>query len=137
MPDNIKKPVLIAVVLGCLASAAAVTLVTRSKTGGIPKSFAKEMTWVKCRNPNCGAQYQITKKEYFVYVEKNQDWQAAGAPALICDNCGEPGIYRAVKCDNCSLVFEMGSVPLDFQDRCPKCKFSKLEHDKKQNAGDG
>jgi rubredoxin len=136
MPDNMKKPILILVVLVCLASAGAVTLVTRSKKDGIPKSFAKEMTWVKCRNPACNTEYQITKKEYFVYVERNQDWQAAGAPALICEKCGEPSIYRAVKCKSCGLVFEMGSVPLDFQDRCPKCKFSMLEHDKKQNARD-
>jgi len=132
MPENIKKPILIAVVLVCLASAGAVALITRSRRSGIPKSFAKEMTWVKCRNPECGAEYQITKKEYFVYVEKNQDWQAAGAPALICNECGEPSIYRAVKCESCGLVFEMGSVPYDFQDRCPECKFSKLEQAGKQ-----
>jgi hypothetical protein len=131
MPENMKKPILIGIVLLCLASAGAITLLTRSERSGIPKSFATEMTWVKCRNPQCAAEYQITKKQYFLYVEKNQDWAAAGAPALICQECAEPAVYRAVKCGNCGLVFEMGTVPLDFQDRCPKCGFSKIEHDRK------
>lgn len=132
MAENMKKPILIAIVVLCIVAGGAVTLVSRSGRSGIPKSFATEMTWVKCRNPQCGTEYQITKKEYFLYVEKNQDWRSAGAPALTCQKCGEPGIYRAVKCESCGLVFEMGSVPLDYQDRCPECKFSKLEQNKKQ-----
>ncbi|HUT31635.1 MAG TPA: hypothetical protein VMX13_17735 [Sedimentisphaerales bacterium] len=137
MARNIRRPILIGVVLLCLASAGAVTLMTRSRRDGIPRSFAREMTWVKCRNPRCNAEYEISKKDYFVYVEKNQDWRSAGAPALVCEICGEPSIYRAVKCEGCGFVFEMGSVPLDYQDRCPRCKFSRLEHDKKQNGRDG
>jgi len=137
MEKRVKKNALIGVIIGSLVLAAGITYMTRSPKGGIPKHFAQEMTWVKCRNPKCGAEYQISKKEYFEYVEEHHDPRIPHAPSLICQQCGQQSVYRAVKCERCGLVFEMGSVPGDYQDRCPKCSYSKLENEKKKATGSG
>jgi ribosomal protein L40E len=130
-----KKRVLLGVMVGCLALAGVITYTTRSG-GRVPGYLARDMTWVLCRNPSCEAAYQITKKEYFEYVEKNYDYQSPSAPALICQKCGERSVYRAVRCEKCGLVFETGSLPGDYNDRCPKCGYSKLESQKKTGASD-
>jgi predicted RNA-binding Zn-ribbon protein involved in translation (DUF1610 family) len=117
----------------CLAAAGAITFKVRSKGGGIPKHFAKEKTWVKCRNPECGAEYQITKKEFFKYQEAHTDSTMMAAPLMPCRECGEESMARAVKCEKCGTVFEMYWKPFDFEDRCPKpeCGYSKIEEVRK------
>ena len=137
MEKRVKKNALIGVIVGSLVLAAGITYMTRSPKGGIPKHFAQEMTWVKCRNPECRAEYQISKKEYFECVEEHHDPRIPHAPPLICQQCGQQSVYRAVKCERCGLVFEMGSVPGDYNDRCPECRYSKLEDEKKTAAAPG
>jgi len=127
MEESAKKRILLGIIVVCFVTAGAITLLTRPRKGGIPESFATVMTWVKCRNPACEAEYQITKKQYFEYVEKHDDPSMGEAPPLICKKCGEHSVHRAVKCENCGLVFEMGTIRGDYQDRCPKCRHSKLE----------
>lgn len=53
-------------------------------------------------------------------------------PALKCEKCGQPSAYAAVKCGKCGLVFEAGAVKNDFPDKCPKCKYSKIEDERKK-----
>jgi ribosomal protein L40E len=127
MDPNIKKPLLISVTVACVVLAAAITYMTRSGTDAPPDYLAQEMTWVRCRKPDCEAFYQINLRDYHVHVQKHHDWQVDEAPPLTCTKCGEPSVYRAVKCRKCELVFEMGSIPSDYNDRCPKCRYSKLE----------
>ena len=108
---------------------------TQQKTSSrIPESFAREKTWVKCRNQACEAEYEITKKEYFEYVEKHADLALLEVPPLVCKKCDQESVYRAVKCAKCGLVFETGTVPSDFEDRCPKCKYSKIEEGRRKKA---
>ena len=135
MTEPVKKKVIVGAIVGCLVLAAGITYVTNSPAGGIPKSFAKEVTWVKCRNPECEAEYQVTKKEYFQYQEEHYDPRVPGAPPMVCQQCGEESVYRAVKCEKCGLVFEMGTIRGDYNDRCPKCRYSKLEAEKSAGAG--
>ena len=87
----------------------------------------EEMIWVKCRKPSCGAEYHISKKEYFKYIEENADPMAPTAPPQVCEKCGEQSVYRAEKCPKCGVVFFRGAVPNDFADRCPECGFSATE----------
>ena len=131
-----KKVLLLGVVAGCLALASGITYMTRS-TSGIPAHFAREMTWIKCRNPKCGAEYQISKKEYFEYIERHHDPRLPAAVPLICKECSEKSLVRAVKCEKCGLVFPMGTVRRDYHDRCHNCGYSKLENEKKSAAGSG
>jgi len=95
--------------------------------------FSDETLWVKCRDPDCGAEYQMSKKECFKYIEEHADPMALTAPAMICEKCGEQSVYRAEKCGNpdCGLIFFRGSVPNDFPDRCPKCGYSVTEEQRK------
>ena len=126
---------MVGVIVGCLVLAAGKTYVYYYPASRIPKSFAEELTWVKCRNPECEAEYQVTKKEYFQYQEKHYDPRFPGAPPMVCQQCREESVYRAVKCKNCGLVFEMGTISGDYNDRCPKCDYSKLEAEKRAGAG--
>lgn len=92
-------------------------------------SSADEMIWVKCKNPDCGAEYQMGKREYFRYLQKNMDpAKFMQTPALPCNECGQESIYRAVKCAKCGKVFFYGAAGRgDFADRCSECGYSKTE----------
>lgn len=88
--------------------------------------------WVKCKIKDCTAAYQISKKYYYRYLKKNQDPMSMKPANLVCKKCGKESIYRAEKCDKCGLVFKRGSVPHDFADRCPTCKYSETEEKRRR-----
>lgn len=135
MEDSKKKLVMILIVIVCLGVAAAVFMGTgRSGGGGIDDISDEEMTWVKCMNKSCNAEYQMGLKEYYKAVQANTSPMAQTAQPLTCKECGKQMVYKAIKCQNpaCGIVFREGSVPNDFPDRCPKCKQSATEE--KRNA---
>jgi hypothetical protein len=133
MEESKKKPIMIGAIVVCLVVAGVVTIKTRRPKGSDLRPFADKSTWVLCRNPECKASYEMNLKEYFEFIEANQDPRSLAAPPLTCTECGEPSVYRAVKCGNadCGFVFERGAVVGDFADRCPKCKYSQTELDRK------
>ena len=133
MDESKKKPVMIAVIVVCLVAAGAIFWGTRGGGGGsIDDISDEELTWVKCMNKACNAEYEMSLKEYYRFVTANAS-PMGPAPALTCEKCGEPRVYKAEKCQNaaCGIVFRSGSVPNDFQDRCPKCKQSATEEIRK------
>jgi hypothetical protein len=89
--------------------------------------------WAKCNNPACKAEYQTSKKGYFEYVEEHANPMAPTVPPMVCEKCGKQSVFRAEKCMNpdCGIVFLWGSVPNDFADRCPECKRSETEENRK------
>ncbi|UCF43815.1 MAG: hypothetical protein JSV99_02500, partial [Planctomycetota bacterium] len=92
----------------------------------------QDAMWVKCKIKDCTAAYQISKKYYYGYLRKNQDPMSMKPANLVCKKCGKESIYRAEKCDKCGLVFKRGSVPHDFADRCPTCKYSETEEKRRR-----
>lgn len=121
---------MVAVSVVCFALAGAITLKTiRAKRPNLER-FEGRTTWVKCRNPNCKAVYQMNLKDCLDYIIKHKEPGSRTTPALICKECGEPSAYRAIKCEECGFVFELGSTPRDFEDRCPKCGYSKKEQER-------
>ena len=116
----------------------------------IAESEAKYMqgkTWVKCRA--CGVSWKMDLEEYHKFIQENAD--AFGTtpattmkririertaprsnlpPPIPCPKCGEPSGYRVVKCEKCGEIFERGTVPADFADRCPKCGHSHIEQER-------
>jgi len=133
MEASKKKPIMIGVIVACLALAGIITYTTRSReTGGIGSLKRGKMTWLKCRNPGCEHEHQMDLKDYFIYMQEHQDPMSMMAPAIVCPECGEESVYRAEKCEKCGLVFERGAVPNDFADRCPECKHSKTEEARKK-----
>ncbi|GAI55337.1 unnamed protein product, partial [marine sediment metagenome] len=72
--------------------------------------FKDMSTWLKCRNIDCGAAYEMNLEEYHMFIQKNADPRSPLPPPLVCKKCGEPSVYRAVKCEKCGSVFERGTV---------------------------
>jgi ssDNA-binding Zn-finger/Zn-ribbon topoisomerase 1 len=133
MEDSKKKPIMIAVIVVCLILAVVITFATRSgDTGGIDDLKRGVMFWVKCSNPDCEHTWQMDRKDYFQYLRDHQDPMSMAAPAIVCEECSEESGYRAEKCGQCGLVFERGSVPHDFADRCPECGYSNVEDMRKK-----
>jgi DNA-directed RNA polymerase subunit RPC12/RpoP len=130
MEDTKKKAVMIAVVIACLAAAGVVTYVTSSGGGGGIETIERgQLMWVKCNNPDCGAEYQIDQRDYYKYLEEHP--QGPGAPAMVCEKCKEESVFRAEKCEKCGTVFFYESVADDLPDRCPSCGYSKMEEKRK------
>jgi len=131
MEESKKKPIMIGVIIACLALTAIIIFGRRSGDGsGIDSISDEEMTWIKCNNPNCKAEYQMGLKAYHKYMAEHTNPAALTTQPLICKECGEQSAYRAEKCENpdCGIVFIQGSAgPGDFLDRCPKCKQSATE----------
>ncbi|UCC97631.1 MAG: hypothetical protein JSW66_17525 [Phycisphaerales bacterium] len=103
--------------------------------GGIDSLPDDKMTWVKCNNTNCKAEYEMSVKQYFKNVEERMNPAAMlSTPTLICQKCNEASVYKAFKCGNssCGAVFVANSVPNDFADRCPKCGRSEVEETRKR-----
>jgi len=130
MEEGKKKAIMIAVVVACLVVAVAITISTRSGGGGLESIPAGEMTWVKCGNPDCEAEYRMSKRDYLAYIQEHQ--KGLNEPPMVCQKCGEESVYRAEKCEKCGIVFFRNSVRDDLPDRCPECGFSKLEDQRKR-----
>lgn len=130
MEDSKKKPIMIAVIVVCLGVAGAVTFLRSSGGGGTINDIPDDkMTWVKCNNPQCKAEYQMGEKAYHKAIQERMDPRSLATPSLICEKCGKASVYKAVKCANseCGAIFFSGSVPNDFADRCPECGKSETE----------
>lgn len=129
MEESKKKPIMIGIIVVCLALAGVITF---CRNGSVSPDdldvFKGELIWVKCRNPNCEAEYQMDKKKYFEWMRDNTTPMTMEMPAMVCEKCGEESAYRAIKCEKCGLVFERYAAgPGELADRCPKCGYSKIE----------
>lgn len=130
MEDGKKKPVMIAVIVVCLAGAGLITYTRHSGGGGGVEDIPDdEMVWIKCNNPDCKAEYQTGKKAYHKYMQEHANPLARSAPAMPCEKCSKNSVFIAEKCGNpdCGIVFFRNSVPNDHADRCPECGFSATQ----------
>lgn len=129
MEEGPKKALMIVLVLVFLAAAGIITWKTRSGGGSILKGST--MMWVKCNNPDCGTEYQITEKEYLDFIRENAIPGFASVPAMTCQKCSEKSAFAAIKCEKCGTVFIRGTVEGPFEDKCPKCGYSQIEERRK------
>ena len=129
MDDDRKKMVMIGVIVVCVAAAGGIYWTTRSGgSTGIDSIPDDKMMWVKCNNPDCGAEYQMPEKDFFKFLQENINPLANSEPPLTCKECGKKSIYRAIKCENCGKVFFRNVAgPDDHPDRCPHCNHSAEE----------
>lgn len=127
MEENVKKTVLIVVVVVCIAAAG---IITYLRTSGGPGGGSGKM-WVKCNNPKCGVDYEISIKEYDNFVRStpggSRAFAMSGAIPMKCQKCQEPSVFAAIKCEKCGKVFFLGTVEGQYDDKCPGCGFSKSE----------
>lgn len=141
MEDSKKKPIMIGVIVMCLIVAGLITFARRGSGGGggldaIPDD---KMTWVKCNNPSCKAEYEMSEKDFFKAMEERFQPMARTTPALTCEKCGKDSLFRAIKCENpaCGVIFFRDSVPNDLFDRCPECGQSATEEIRKKRKAGG
>ena len=131
MEETTKKQIYIVIIIVCLVVAAVIFFVNRPNAGSSSSFDTKGQMWLACRNPDCQAEYQMDKKEYFASMKELYTPRAIEAPALVCEKCSEESVYRALKCPKCESVFEAGvAEDIQFEDRCPKCDFSQKEADR-------
>ena len=139
MEDSRKKPVMIGVIVVCFAVAGWVFFMKGSGgSGGIDDIPDDKMTWVKCNNPKCKAEYEVREKQYFkVMQERFNPNPNAPTPPMTCETCSKESVFRAVKCANpsCGIVFFR--VKNDIFDRCPECKQSETEEIRKKRLAEG
>lgn len=118
MEESKKKPIMILFIVGCLVAAGVITLLSRSDSS--ESDYSGVMMWVKCRNPQCKAEYEMDKQEYRDYMKENQ--KRPERPPLICEKCAKKSVYIAVKCSDCGLIFEEGAAGFAKPSKqCPKC----------------
>ena len=130
MEESKKKAVMIAVVITCIAAAAVITYVSSSGSGGGIETIERgELMWVKCGNPDCGAEYQIDQRDYFEYIKEHQ--VGLVRPPMVCEKCQEDSVFRAEKCEKCGAVFFYEAVVEDLPDRCTECGYSAIEEKRK------
>jgi len=137
MEDSKRKPIMIGVAVICLIVAGLITFARRGDGGGGLDSIPDDqMTWVKCANPKCKAEYKMSEKQYIkAIVEKSSNLVMRTTPPLTCEKCGEDSLYKAYKCANpsCGIVFIRGIAGQnDLEDRCPKCGQSEMEEIRKK-----
>ena len=131
MEEGAKKSVLIAVIVVCLAAAGVIAYKSLGGGGGGGGSAASTKMWVKCNNPKCGTEYQITLKEYNDFIQNlpggPRAFAMAGGLPMKCTKCGEMSVFEAIKCEKCGKVFFPSAVEGQYDDKCPGCGFSKKE----------
>jgi hypothetical protein len=136
MDENVKKPLMVVVVIVCLLAAGYLVLKNFSgadKDTEIDEAFAPdEMTWLMC--DGCGHTYQMNTSELHKIMQENIDPATMNARPLTCPKCGAEKCYKAIKCEECGEVFYEGSVPNTYSDTCPKCKFSKSKKAREEAA---
>jgi len=126
--EDKKKPIMIAVVVVCAVVAVGMiykTIRSASPMRGID-SMKSAMMWVKCKEKDCNAEYQMDQKDYFRFTAENQKENGGVTPPLTCEKCGKSSVYRALKCAKCQKVFFYGFNPRTLPDKC-ECGFSPTE----------
>ena len=120
-----KKILLIVVSIACIAAAG--VFIYKSMGGGSVTGTSTSKMWVKCNNPKCGNEYEISYKEYSDFVDKNggpRQFVMNGAVAMKCPKCSEDSVFKAQKCEKCGKVFFPGAVENKPEDTCPGCGYS-------------
>jgi len=129
-----KKLIMVVVVIVCLGLAVAITFMRNSDKAGVASLDSSEKVWVKCNNPSCGAEYQISAREYFETTDKNRK-DPLRTPPLLCQKCKQESIFLAKQCDKCKKIFFPSPAKGDYPDRCTYCGYSRIEELKKRVSG--
>jgi len=137
MEEGKKKTIMIVVIAVCLITAVVIGYKhTFAPTDTGIEAFRGQQTWVKCNNPDCGAEYEMDKAHYFERLEELAlaNPGMTQIPPLVCEKCGEESVYRAVKCAKCGKIFFYGSAgSSDFADRCD-CGYSQIKENRRKAA---
>ncbi|UCD52472.1 MAG: hypothetical protein JSW27_07510 [Phycisphaerales bacterium] len=127
-----KNLVYAGVIIVCLALAVFLIFFRGDRDSGIESLSNEEQVLVLCAD--CEASYEMGKREYYTQLREKaqQVVNPMLTPLLTCRECAKDKVTEAIKCEKCGHIFPKGIVPHDHADRCPKCKFSKIEAVRKE-----
>ncbi|OHB57820.1 MAG: hypothetical protein A2Y12_17340 [Planctomycetes bacterium GWF2_42_9] len=120
MSDEIKKKILIGLVIGCLISVFVIFKSTLSKD--ILETNTDNIQML-CGNPKCGYAFELSEKEY-AQAGRNQSQNGMpiiNASTFQCPKCKLQTANTAIKCKKCSNVFMLNSHDSVDYDKCSKC----------------
>ena len=130
--DDPKKMIKIAVIIGCLVLAVvlAVSRLSRdSATGG----SSKKTVWLKCRDPKCGATFEMSVADYGEALSKYPETLSLRPRPITCQQCNKNSAFQAEKCPKCGEIFELYAAKGAYPDECPKCHYSEREERRKKS----
>jgi len=137
MEESRKKMIKIDTIVVCLALAT-VVFIKHSKRGhrGLTSIPRGDVVWVKCSNPQCGAVYQMNKREFLEKVEeRSAGGSPATAPLVTCKECQELSARWAVKCEKCGVVFFLWCEPQRFSGPLSRVRLQQTgKHAKTTNS---
>jgi len=89
MQQGTKKTIMACIIVGCLAAAGIIThRGMRGSYRGIETIKRGQSIRVKCNNPDCGATYEMDKRDYFEQLEKRTGQVTSVHPAILKSACG-------------------------------------------------
>ena len=135
---SMSKPVMIIVLIACLVLAVVVYILMLPEQGGGYEELAGQIVWVKCTNPDCGAEYEIDEAEFRGAINemKKQNPMYPGDPPVACKQCGQQSVVEATKCPKCGKIFFTGELgPGHFRDECPECGYSATKERRQGKTG--
>jgi ssDNA-binding Zn-finger/Zn-ribbon topoisomerase 1 len=131
------KPVMVGFVAVCLVLAVVLFFVMGTEEKGGYEQLAGQLTWVKCNNPDCNAEYEMDTAEFkgLIAEQKKLNLIYPGDPPVACKECGQLSLLQATKCPKCGNVFFRGELgPTHFKDECPKCGYSEIKERRQQKT---
>ncbi len=109
--------------------------VYRRTPGGVGTIEPGQAILTLCANSSCKNQTEMDKRAYYEEVEKRLRMNPQQSlPTLVCSKCGKNSVFRAVQCPKCTHTFRYGSMQHDTADRCPKCRYSQMDVDRKKQG---
>ena len=133
-----KKPIMIAIVIGCLVLAGVITMLTSKSDESGKKFHPKDEIQMLCVNPDCNAEFTMVRKDYdeqMMIASQGIPMMSRimSPPALTCPQCEQQSAYKAIKCNQCEYVFMSGEAEDEmWPDRCPECDYSEQEQKRDQ-----
>jgi len=137
MDDKVKQRVKLGLIGMSLVLAAFLLWrnISNRRPAGIETIEAGQMILTLCANPSCKAQSEMGKRAYYEEADKlSRQHPQMSQAALICPKCDRYSVVRAVKCPKCGQVFRYGVIQREAPDRCPKCRYSQTEEERKRRA---
>ncbi len=137
MADSDKNLTKIGLIVMCVVLAG--ILVWRSASGGGPTGIdsvsSEDTLLTRCANRDCHHQAEMNKRVYYSETLKRQSQNPnIGHPPLECAKCGKNSVFRVVLCPKCEHIFKHGGMRNEPADRCPECRYSQSQEDRKQGV---
>jgi predicted RNA-binding Zn-ribbon protein involved in translation (DUF1610 family) len=135
MDEDRKKPVMLVLVVACLALAGGITYWTHFRSSGSSEQNVEvRPVYLKCQS--CGYTLETNTNDMWNAIDRSQvGHDSEGMPLYPCPKCGKVAMVSADKCPKCGEIFVPNyDNPRGYPDRCPKCGYSALAEQAKNRT---